>query len=170
MADFDNDVRPDLFFTNGEVDNNLKELGQDIPFEEPTKVLRNLGDMRFRRVRDSGPFFKKEDVGRGAAFGDLNNDGARDVVINRLGREPALLLNESSSGRWIRLELLGRQSNRSAIGAVVAVHVSGRVLWRQLKGGGSFLSANDLASSSDSVRRNASNVSRFTGPGRAHDA
>ena len=56
---------------------------------------------------------------------------------------PAVLLNESPPAHWIRLELVGTRSNRSAIGTAVAVHVGGRVLHRQVKGGGSYASAND---------------------------
>lgn len=80
---------------------------------------------------------------RGAAFGDLDNDGDIDVVIIHIDSGPAVLLNESKTGRWIGLELVGTRSNRSAIGALVAVRVGGRVLYRQVKGGGSYLSAND---------------------------
>ena len=56
---------------------------------------------------------------------------------------PAVLLNESARGHWIRLELVGTKSNRSAIGTAVEVHAGGRVLHRQVKGGGSYASAND---------------------------
>src|SRR5262249_40656307 len=56
---------------------------------------------------------------------------------------PAVLLNESRPGQWIRLELVGTLSNRSAVGASVVVHAGGRVFYRQVKGGGGFASAND---------------------------
>jgi hypothetical protein len=61
-----------------------------------------------------------------------------------MDNHPAVLLNESDPGRWIRLELVGTKSNRSAIGTAVEVHVGGRVMHRQVKGGGSYASANDL--------------------------
>jgi hypothetical protein len=143
LADLDNDTFPDMLIANGEVDDNLEQLGQHVGFAQPTQVWRNRGDGTFRRVRSAGPFFDALHCGRGAAFGDLNNDGRLDVVIVRLDQSPAVLLNESDAGRWLRLELVGHTSNRSAIGTVVSVHLGDRVLTRQVKGGGSYLSAND---------------------------
>jgi hypothetical protein len=106
-------------------------------------VWRNRGRCRFRLVPDPGAFFAVGHASRGAAFGDLDNDGDIDVVINRMDNRPAVLLNESDRGHWIRLELSGTKSNRSAIGTAVEIHMAGRVLRRQVKGGGSYASAND---------------------------
>lgn len=143
LADFNNDGHPDLFVVNGHVDANLEQIGRNEPHAQPCKIWMNRGDVRFRLVADPGPFFSKDHVARGVAFGDLDNDGAIDVVINRLGGPPAILINESVRGNWIGLELFGTRSNRSAIGAVAEVEAGGRVLHRQVKGGGSYLSSND---------------------------
>jgi hypothetical protein len=143
LADFDNDGWPDMLVVNGHVDDNLERLGRDGAYAQRPKVWRNQGRCRFRLVADPGPFFAVGHPGRGAAFGDLDNDGDIDVVINRMDSPPAVLLNESPAAQWIRLELFGTRSNRPAIGTAVQVHVGGRVLHRQLKGGGSFASAND---------------------------
>ena len=143
LADFDNDGWPDMLVVNGHVDDNLAQLGRDGAYAQRPKVWRNRGRCRFRLVPDPGPFFAVGHPARGAAFGDLDNDGDIDVVINRMDSRPAILLNESEPGHWIRLELVGTRSNRSAIGTAVEVHVGGRVLHRQVKGGGSFASAND---------------------------
>jgi hypothetical protein len=143
LADFDNDGRPDMFTVNGHVDDNLAQLGRDGVYEQPTKVWRNQGGCRFRLVQDPGRFFAVGHAGRGAAFGDLDNDGDIDVVISRMDGPPAVLWNESQPGHWIRLELVGTRSNRSAIGTALELYVGGRVLYRQVKGGGSFASAND---------------------------
>jgi hypothetical protein len=143
LADFDNDGWPDMMTVNGHVDDNLAQLGREGDYAQPAKVWRNRGGCRFRLVADPGPFFAVGHAARGAAFGDLDNDGDIDVVINRMDSRPAVLLNESPPGHWIRLELVGTRSNRSAIGTAVDVHVGGRVLYRQVKGGGSFASAND---------------------------
>jgi hypothetical protein len=143
LADFDSDGWPDMFVVNGHVDDNLAELGRDGDHAQRPKVWRNQGRCRFRLVPDPGPFFAVGHRGRGAAFGDLDNDGDIDVIINRLDGRPAVLFNESQRGHWIRLELVGSRSNRSAIGTAVVVHAGSRVLYRQVKGGGSFASAND---------------------------
>ena len=138
LADFDNDGWPDMMVVNGHVDDNLKQLGRDGDYEQRPKVWRNRGRCRFRLVADPGPFFAVGQASRGAAFGDLDNDGDIDVVINRMDSRPAVLLNESEPGHWIRLELFGTKSNRSAIGTAVEVHVGDRVLHRQVKGGGAM--------------------------------
>jgi hypothetical protein len=147
MEDFDNDGRPDLLIVNGHVDDNLDQFGQDIPYPEPAKVWWNGGAagprLAFTTVADPGPFFAAPHVARGAAFGDLDNDGDLDVIVSRMDGLPAVLINESPPRSWIRLELIGRRSNCSAIGAAIEVHAGGRVFHRQVKGGGSYLSAND---------------------------
>ncbi|WP_169975525.1 CRTAC1 family protein [Tautonia rosea] len=143
LADFDNDGEPDMFVLSGHVDNNLAQLGRNEPHAQPTKVWRNQGNAKYRQVGDPGPYFAEPHVGRGAAFGDLDNDGDLDVVVNLMNRGPAILINESVRGNWIGLELIGSTSNRSAIGAAAAIHLGDRVLHRQVKGGGSYLSSND---------------------------
>jgi hypothetical protein len=143
LADFDNDGWPDMLVVNGHVDDNLARIGRDGVYAQRPKVWRNQGRGRFRLVPDPGPFFAVGHPARGAAFGDLDNDGDIDVVISRMDSRPAILWNESEPAHWIGLELVGTRSNRSAIGAAVEVHVGGRVLYRQFKGGGSFASASD---------------------------
>ncbi|WZO99849.1 CRTAC1 family protein [Isosphaeraceae bacterium EP7] len=144
LGDLDNDGWPDLFVANGHVDDNLAAMGRDVPWAEPAKVWRNRGDGRFRLAADPGPYFRESHVARGAAFGDLDNDGDLDAVISRMDARPAVLLNETEVlGHWIRLDLTGTRSNRTSIGASAEVHVGTRVLRRQVKGGGSYLSSND---------------------------
>ena len=143
LADFDGDGWPDILTVNGHVDDNLEQMGIDAPRAELSKVWRHQGDGQFRLVRDPGPFFATGHVARGAAFGDLDNDGDIDVVVSLMDERPAILWNESPVRSWIRLELISQWSNRPAIGAVVEVHAAGRVIHRQLKGGGSYISAND---------------------------
>ena len=144
LGDFDNDGTPDMMVVNGEVDDNLRDFGQEIDYEQPVVVMRGLGRGRFARVKDPGPFFTANHAGRGAAFGDLDDDGDLDVVINLMDKKPAVLANESPNpANWIRLSLEGRPGNREAIGASVEVHAGGRLFQRSIKGGDSFLSVND---------------------------
>lgn len=143
LSDFDNDGWPDMLVVNGHVDDNLRLLDLDEPQAERAKVWRNKGDGTYTLV-DAGPYFASPHVARGAAFADLDNDGDTDVVISRMDEKPAILANESDRGHWLRLNLEGSKSNRSAIGTIITVTTAeGRTLVRQLKGGGSYMSSND---------------------------
>src|SRR5262249_44754477 len=92
----------------------------------------------------AGPYFDADHVGRGAAFGDLDDDGDLDIVVNHLDGSPAVLRNDTvTSHHWIRLCLQGTRSNRDAIGARVEVTARDRTIVRQRKGGASLGSAHD---------------------------
>ena len=95
-------------------------------------------------TRDVGPYFTTRHVARGAAFGDLDDDGDIDIVVNHMDAAPAILRNDTpGNNRWIRLNLVGTRSNRDAIGARVEVDAGGRTITRQRKGGCSMQSTND---------------------------
>ncbi len=140
LADFDNDGWPDCFVTNGHVDNNLELLGYNSPYGQPPLLHRNLEGRGFRlATRDVGPYFDESHVGRGAAFGDLDDDGDVDIVVNHKDGTPALLRNDTPThNHWIRLSLVGTISNCDAIGARVEAELAGRTLFRQRKGGASL--------------------------------
>ncbi len=145
LSDFDNDGWLDCFVTNGHVDNNLELLGYNSAYAQPPLLHRNMEGRRFRlSTRDAGPYFESDHVGRGAAFGDIDNDGDIDIVVNHKDSAPALLRNDTkSANHWIRLSLVGTLSNRDAVGALVTVELKGRTLSRQRKGGVSLESAHD---------------------------
>ncbi len=91
-----------------------------------------------------GPYIATRHVARGAAFGDLDDDGDIDIVINHMDAAPAILRNDTpSENRWIRLHLVGSRSNHDAIGARVEILAGGRTITRQRKGGCSMQSTND---------------------------
>jgi hypothetical protein len=157
LADFDNDGWPDNFVTNGHVDDNRRALGQPVDYEQIPLLFRNLEGKRFRlSTRDVGPYFDSTHVGRGAAFGDLDNDGDLDIVVNEKDRPAAVLRNDSpTKNHWIRLELQGTRSNRDAIGARIEINTGkltkderdGKlkewIIVRQRKGGVSMESSQD---------------------------
>jgi enediyne biosynthesis protein E4 len=145
LADLDNDGWPDNFVTNGQVDDNRRQLGQPIDYQEPALLFVNRKGQQFRlATRDAGPYFDTPHVGRGAAFGDFDDDGDIDIAVNHKDAAPALLRNDSKNDhRWIRLELRGTKSNRDAIGARVAVVAGDLTFVRQRKGGYSMMSSHD---------------------------
>ena len=154
LADFDNDGWPDFFVADGHIDDNRKDLAPTLSYPEPPLLFRNVpagaatGPHPHRRfvlsTRDVGPYFSARHVARGAAFGDLDNDGDIDIVVNHMDAPPAILLNQTPRDhRWIRLTLVGTGSNRDAIGTRVEVVAGSRTITRQRKGGCSMQSTND---------------------------
>ena len=140
VYDFDNDGRDDVFIVHG-------GLIHMVPQEH--SVFRNLGGMKFEDVSASaGPFFDistgAKTVGRGAAFGDYDNDGRIDAFIVNLG-SPAVLLHNNSpkTNHWLGIRLVGKKSNRDGIGAQVEIEHAGAKARRERTGGSGYLSQDD---------------------------
>jgi len=144
--DYDNDGWLDLFITNGAV--NIVEAlrGQPNPFRMKNQLFRNTGDKRFVETSAAGgPAFERPDVGRGAAFGDIDNDGDIDIVATSNGGPVQLLVNQTTGNHWVQVRLERQAGNRFGLGARVAVERTGRpALFRRVKTDGSYLSASDL--------------------------
>ena len=144
--DYDNDGRPDLFIANGAVTIVETLRGTPYPFHQRNLLLHNEG-ARFRETSgEAGPAFQLSEVGRGAAFGDINNDGRVDIVVANNNGPVRLLLNETTPrGHWLEIQLQGVKSNRDGIGARVALLREGqKPLWGRVHSDGSYLSASDV--------------------------
>ena len=144
--DYDNDGLLDLFATNGAVNIIESQRGQPLPFRMRNLLFRNTGAGRFEETSAAGgPAFARAEIGRGAAFGDVDNDGDVDVLVTNNGGPVRLLINQadqSSTSVQVRLEQPSK--NRFAFGAWVGVERAGKkTLWRRVKTDGSYLSASD---------------------------
>ena len=138
--DYNNDGWKDLYSANGDVDMLRPNAAQH------DTVFQNLDGKRFADVSaQMGEHFARPGYQRGAAFADLNNDGALDLIVTSLGRRPAILLNSAEGGaHWLTLRLTGSKANRDSIGARITVTMpSGRKLHEWLSPSVGFLSSSD---------------------------
>ena len=160
--DFDNDGRLDLLTVNGAVQTieALARVHDPFPLRQRMQLIRGSGNGRFENVTDkAGAVFTLSDVGRGAAFGDIDNDGDIDVVVNNNNGKARLLINNvGNKNHWIGVRLVGPPAGghhigsvplqadqaRDMLGARVQVILEdGRSLWRRVRSDGSYASAND---------------------------
>jgi hypothetical protein len=145
--DFDNDGWPDIFIANGHVYPELENHHHpELPYRQRNLLYHNSGNGRFEDVTSTaGPGLDVRRSGRGVAFGDLNNHGRLDILINNQNDPPTLLHNESENpDRWISIRTVGTKSNRDGIGARVTLFTGGRRQIQEVTSGGSYLSQNDL--------------------------
>ena len=136
FIDYDNDGDVDIFKVNGE----FKHL-----YGQEDQLFENIGDGKFKDVSvERGSYFKKELVGRGACFGDYDNDGDIDAYIVNLNNPGVLLRNnKGNQNNWITLHLVAGSLNRDAIGAMVTVSAGGKTQIIQKRCASGYLSQND---------------------------
>jgi len=142
FADFDNDGLRDIFVAQGHVLDTIEKTTGFLAYKQPPLLMRNTGKT-FVNVSDSAGLTMKL-AARGAAFGDINNDGQIDVVLAETDGPPVILRNNGTKNHWLGLSLVGSKGNRQALGARVVVTDSagGRQVF-DVTSAGSYLSSND---------------------------
>ena len=145
IVDLDNDGFPDMFVATGSVYPEVERRLPAYPFRTPRLVFRNLGDGRFEElIEEAGSGVSAPHASRGCAFGDFDNDGDMDILVMNMNEPPSLLRNDVSGGHhWLKVSLVGVQSNRSAIGSRVVARYAGRQQAQEVNAQSSFYSAND---------------------------
>ncbi|HEX9668677.1 MAG TPA: CRTAC1 family protein [Thermoanaerobaculia bacterium] len=141
FADLDQDGDLDLAVANGHVLDRPELFGSPSPYAQRNQVFENLGDGRFREVLDAGLDVVR--VSRGLAAGDLDGDADLDLVVVN-SNQPAEVYENLAGGRWLAVELVGRESNRFGIGARLELEAGGRRQVREARTASSYLSQNAL--------------------------
>jgi enediyne biosynthesis protein E4 len=143
FIDYDNDGWRDLFIANGHIYPQADQAGNH--YFQKNQLFHNLRDGRFALLPDSESGFSRALSSRGAAWGDLDNDGAVEMVVNNMDQAPFLYSPTTRpQSNWIRVKLTGTKSNRDAIGARVRVTVNGITQTDEVRSGESYISTCDL--------------------------
>ncbi|HVQ30674.1 MAG TPA: CRTAC1 family protein, partial [Vicinamibacteria bacterium] len=146
FVDLDNDGWLDVFLVNGHVYPEVGELRTEAGYKQRKVVYRNLRNGRLEDVTNRlGAPATEPKAGRGAAFGDFDDDGSVDVIVNNVHDTPDLFRTIAlQKNHWLTLRLVGTRSNRSAIGARVSATTKDGRQTQEVRGGGSYASQNDL--------------------------
>jgi len=145
IVDLDNDGYPDIFIVTGGVYPEVERRFPRYPDKCPRVLFRNRGNGTFEELgKEAGPAIMERHSSRGCAFGDFDNDGDIDILIVNMNEPPSLLRNDiRGTNHWMKVKLVGTQSNRSAIGARVLVRYGGKVQAQAVTSQSSFYSSND---------------------------
>ncbi len=144
IVDFDNDGWKDLFTSNAAILDN-QEMVNDLPFRLPNSIFRNNHDGTFVNAgAQAGKDFNTPGAHRGAAFGDLDNDGRIDIVTSSLNGHPEIFMNRTANGNhWLTLKLIGTKSNRDGLGAEVKLTAGKTVQYNQCTSSVGYGSSSD---------------------------
>ena len=143
--DYDLDAWPDIYVANGHIEDSIERVQPRVRYAEPPHLFRNLGNGKFaERTGEAGKAFASPRVARGAAYGDIDNDGALDLVVATNAGPAALFRNAGATNHSLRIRLIGTKSNRDGIGAVVRVTAGSDTQSQMLRSGSSYLSSSEL--------------------------
>jgi hypothetical protein len=143
--DYDLDGWPDIYIANGHIEDAIERVQPRVKYAEPPHLFHNLGGGKFAEVTDAmGRAFAAPRVARGAAYGDINNDGALDVLVSTNGGPASLFKNSGATNHSLRINLVGTKSNRDGIGASVRITSGADSQTKILSSGGSYLSSSEL--------------------------
>jgi enediyne biosynthesis protein E4 len=144
--DMDNDGWLDLFIANGHVYPQVDSVPGMAGFRQPLLLFRTQRNGTFEDVSAAAKLEEtRPGSHRGVAFGDVNNDGNVDILVANSGERPSLLLNRNrSQNHRVLFELIGKKSNRAAIGARMTLKLGNLTQMAEVRGGSSYLSQNDL--------------------------
>jgi hypothetical protein len=144
FVDVDNDGQRDLFVAQSHVLDTIEKTSSYLKYKQTPLLMLNTPKGFVNVSATAGRSFNTALMGRGAAFGDINNDGQVDVVIAMLDGAPIVLRNEGTKNHWLGLSLVGVTSNRNGIGArVIVTDSNGRKQIFDVNSSGSYLSSND---------------------------
>jgi enediyne biosynthesis protein E4 len=143
--DYDLDGWLDLYVANGHIEDAIERVQPRVRFAEPPHLFRNLGNGKFSEVTQSaGAAFAAPRVARGAAYGDINNDGALDLLVATNNGPAVLFRNTGTTNHSLRIKLIGTKSNRDGIGATVRLAAGSDTQSKMLRSGSSYLSSSEL--------------------------
>ncbi len=145
FVDLDNDGWKDIFVANGHIYPAVDSYKLGTSYRQRNLVFLNKGGKGFKELKAGGPGLRIEKSFRGAAFGDYDEDGDIDIVVQAIDDAPALLRNDGGNkSNWLKIKLVGRRSNRSAIGAKVSVTAGDLKQHAEVKSGSSYISHSDM--------------------------
>ena len=146
FVDFDNDSWPDLFYSVGNLYPRVEQFNSRYPYRGPRFLFRNMRDGTFVNITEKcGSGLSTPHSSRGCAFGDFDNDGDMDILVMNMNEPPSLIRADVETGHhWLKVKLIGVESNRTAIGARVDVKSGSRFQAQEVQSQSSYYSVNDL--------------------------
>lgn len=144
FVDVDNDGLRDVFVAQSHVLDTIEKTNNNLKYRQPPLLMRNVGGRFVNVSTAAGPIFSVPLSARGAAFGDLDNDGDTDIVLAQVDGSPVILRNDGTKNHWLGINLIGAKSNRQGLGArIIVTGADGRKQTFEVSTASSYLSAND---------------------------